>query len=226
MHVYSNSAITLDGRIASVAVEQPSFGSRHDLRYLSVLRARADAVLVGGRTFRNWPKPLVPHAASIAALRRDGFPDTEHPPLEGRQWWNIVLSRTLDVPRSGPFYEDLRVRPLFFAEDPAGEAPPGAEVEIGSVTVPGVLRALAARGVERLLVEAGGELLYAFLAADALDEMYVTICPVLYGGQTAPGLVGGRGFTPEEARRLRLLHLNRFGDELFCRYEVRRTTPE
>lgn len=221
MHVFSNSAITLDGRIASVGVEQPSFGSRHDLRYLSVLRARADAVLVGGRTFRNWPKPLVPHAASIEALRRDGFPDTETPPLEGRSWWNVVLSRQLDVPREGAFYEDPRVKPLFFAEELVDDAPRG-EVVLGPVNVPVVLKALADRGVERLLVEGGGELIFQFLEADALDEMFVTICPVVYGGRTAPGLVGGRGFTPEEARRLTLVHLNRFGDELYCRYQVQR----
>lgn len=219
MLVFTNSAITVDGRIASVGWEQPSFGSRSDLRYLSVLRARADAVLVGGRTFRNWPKPLVPFADSIAALRAEGFPDADTPPLEGRQWWNVVLTRSLDVPRTGAFYTDPRVRPLFFSETP-GDVP--AEVVVGPVEVRSVVAELERRGVERLLVEAGGDLIFQLLEADLVDEMYVTICPAVLGGVGAPSIVGGRGFTPETIRRLSLLHVNRVGDELFCRYRVRK----
>lgn len=219
MRVVSNTAMTLDGRIASYRYDHVAIGTPTDRRYMSVLRARADAVLVGGRTFRNWPLPLVPDDDAVARLRAEGFPDADAPPTEGRRWWNVVLTRALDVPRTGRFYEDPRVRPLFFSET-AGEVP--GELEVGPVTIPRVLERLAARGVETLLVEAGGELIFEFLAADALDELYVTICPSVLGGREAPSLVGGRGFTAEEMRRLSLAHAHRVGDELYCRYLVRK----
>lgn len=219
MFVYTNSAVTLDGRIASAGYVQPGFSSKSDLRYLSVLRARADAVLVGGRTFRNWPHASVPRPESIAALQRDGFPDAEVPSLEGRRWWNVILTRSLDLPRDCEVWGDPRVRPLIFSEQ-GGEFP--AEVVAGPVTVPRVLAELERRGVRRLLVEAGGELIFRFLEADAVDELYVTVCPALLGGERAPTLVDGPGFTPETMRRLRLEHVNRVGDELYCRYSVLR----
>lgn len=220
MRVVTNTAVTVDGKIASYRFDHVAIGSVTDRRYMSVLRARADAVLVGGRTFRNWPLPLVPDGAGIAALRDEGFPDAEVPPIEGRTWWNVVVTRSLDVPREGRFYADPRVRRLFLSQT-AGEVP-GAEVVVGPTTVPWILDQLRARGVRTLLVEAGGALIYELLAADAVDELHVTVCPRLLGGVAAPTLVDGRGFTAAEMRELRLLSVHRWGDELYLRYAVRR----
>jgi len=220
MKVLTNTAITVDGKIGSARYDHVAIGTPVDRQYMSVLRARADAVLVGGRTFRNWPLPLVPDPAALAALAASGFPDAAHPPLEGRAWWNVVLTRTLDVPKTGRFYEDPRVRPLFFSATP-GDVPKG-EVIVGDVTIPGVLAALAARGVETLLVEGGGDMIALFLAADAVDEIYVTVCPLVLGGRAAPTVVDGEGFPFDAAPRLALAHVNRVGDELYCRYLVKR----
>lgn len=220
MKVLTNTAITLDGKIASYRFDHVAIGTAVDRRYMSVLRARADAVLVGGRTFRNWPLPLVPDAAAIEALRADGFPDTEVPPLADRSWWNVVVTRTLDVPRQGRFYADPRVRRLFLSQSPGEVA--GAEVVVGPTTVPWILDQLRGRGVETLLVEAGGALIFELLAADAVDELHVTLCPRLLGGAGAPTLVDGRGFGADELRELRLRSCYRWGEELYLRYEVER----
>lgn len=222
MRVFTNTAISLDGKIGSYRFDHVAVGSVTDRRYMSVLRARADAVLVGGRTFRNWPLPLVPDAASIRVLEAMGFPDTRHPPLVGRTWWNVVVSRTLDVPRTGRFYEDPRVKPLFLS--PTRADVPG-ELDVGEVSVPWILERLAARGVENLLVEAGGDLLFQFFEADVVDEVYVTICPLVLGGRDAPTLADGTGFGGDAARRLTLDRCERVGDELFCRYRKLTQAP-
>lgn len=215
MKVFTNTAVSLDGRIGSARYDHVAVGSVTDRRYMSVLRARADAVLVGGRTFRNWPLPLVPDANSIRVLETMGFPDTAHPPLEGRTWWNVVVSRTLDVPRTGRFYEDPRVRPLFLSPT-RGDVP--GELDVGEVGVPWILERLAARGVQNLLVEAGGDLLFQFFEAGVVDEVYVTVCPLILGGRGAPTLADGAGFSGESPLRLSLASCHRVGDELFCRY--------
>jgi 5-amino-6-(5-phosphoribosylamino)uracil reductase len=84
-----------------------------------------------------------------------------------------------------------------------------------------MMECLAQRGVQTLLVEAGGELLSQFLAADALDELYVTLCPVLIGGKT-PGLVGGTGFSLHALPHLTLMSSEVVGDEIFLHYRVNR----
>lgn len=220
MRVFSNTAISLDGRIGTARFDHVAIGTRTDRDYMSVLRARADAVLVGGRTFRNWPLPLVPDLAALARLRDAGFPDADTPPIEGRTWINAVVTRTLDVPHTGRFYDDPRVRPLFLSSTPGAVR---GEIEVSpEVTVPWVLDQLARRGVRELLIEAGGDMLFQFLAAGAIDELYVTICPRLIGGRGAPSLVDGEGFAASALRELELVHMHRVGDELYARYRVRR----
>ncbi len=216
MRVITNTAISLDGRIATARYDHVAIGTPVDRMYMSVLRARADAVLVGGQTFRNWPLPLVPDPVAITRLAALGFPDCDVPEPRER-WLNVVLSRSLDLPRVGRFYSDPRVEPLFFS--PAEGSMPG-EVVRGPVTPAGVVAELARRGVQTLLIEAGGALIFEFLAAGLVDEMHVTLCPVVIGGVGAPSLVDGEGFSAATMRRLALKHSFAWGDELYLRYGI------
>lgn len=210
MRVISNNAISLDGRINTVEGAFTLLGGPEDHARMSRVRRRADAILVGGGTFRNWPHPSFaqgPESEGVTA------------PI-----WNVVVTRTLDVPVTDEFLHHPRTRPLFIA--PAAAVPPGfpgpVEAYPGpepSVPVPFLLDAMRRRGVETLLVEGGGDLLFQFLAADALDELHVTLCPLLIGGDT-PSLADGRGFRFADVRRLRLLSQEAVGDELFLHYAV------
>ncbi len=219
MRVVSNTAVSLDGRIATAAYEHVALGTPTDRDYMSVLRARSDAVLVGGRTFRNWPLPLVPDAAALDRLRAQGFPDVDHPPIAGRRWWNVILTRTLDLPASVRFWRDERVRPLVVT--PTEGEVPGERV--AGTTPQDAVAALEARGVGTLLLECGGDLLFQFLAADLVDELHVTLCPLVLGGRGAPSLVDGLGFAAASAPRWRLVSSHPVGDELYLRY-ARRTS--
>ncbi len=207
MKVISNTAISLDGRINTRERRFTFFGSERDHARMSRLRSEADAVLVGGATFRNWPHPSLPDAADRGALRA--------PP------WNVVVTRSLDVPLAAAFLAEPTIRPLFVTR--ASAVPPGfaAAVEAwtgeGDAPIAWLLERLAARGIERLLVEAGGDLLFQFLAADAIDEMHVTLCPLVVGGP-APTLVDGAGFDRADLRRLALVASEVEGDEIFLHY--------
>lgn len=211
MKVVSNTAISLDGRINTRERRFAFFGSERDHARMSQLRAGADAVLVGGATFRNWPHASLPD-------------DTDRSLLSGRPW-NVIVSRSLDLPLDADAFAEPAVRTLLLtrAEALAGRRVPG-EAEGwagagGDLPVAWILEQLARRGVERLLVEAGGDLLFQFLAADALDEMYLTLCPLVVGGH-APSLVDGPGFDLDALRRLRLVSAEPVGDEVFLHYEA------
>jgi len=205
--VVSNTAVSLDGRINTRERRFTFFGSANDHARMSRLRAAADAVLVGGATFRNWPHPALPDEADRAQLRS--------------RPWNVVVTRSLDVPLEEGFLREPAVRPLFVTRAAALPERFPAEVEAwpgeGDPPVSWIVDRLAARGVERLLVEAGGDLLFQFLAADALDEMHVTLCPIVVGGD-APSLADGAGFDRSDMRRLQLLTSEVQGDEIFLHY--------
>lgn len=223
MRVTSNTAISLDGRINTREGRFTTLGSARDHHRMSLLRSQADAVLVGGGTFRNWPHPSLPSDEHMAA----GAP----------RMWNVIISRGLNVPLSDEFLGEPRIRPLLLvprAALPVGFVAParleveaydgGGETDERSLPVPWIVRTLAARGISNLLVEAGGDLLFQFLAADALDELNVTLCPLVIGGNT-PSLADGPGFLFQEMRRLTLLAAEIEGDEIFLRYRVRRAAP-
>ncbi|MGZ5156709.1 MAG: RibD family protein [Caldimonas sp.] len=209
MKIVSNTAISLDGRINTRERRFAFFGSARDHARMSRLRAEADAVLVGGATFRNWPHPSLPDAEDRGRMRG---------PL-----WNVVVSRGLDVPLTPEFLAEPAIRPLFLtraaslgAREFAAEAE-GYPGEGGDLPVAWMLEQIARRGVDRLLVEAGGDLLFQLLAVGAIDEMYLTLCPLVVGGP-APSLADGPGFDLAAASRMRLVSAEPEGDEVFLHY--------
>ena len=215
MKVVSNTAISLDGRINTRERRFAFFGSQHDHARMSRLRAEADAVLVGGATFRNWPHPALPDPVDRGKLH-------------GRPW-NVVVSRSLELPIEADFFSEPATRPLLLTRGAAlaGRSLPDAAEAEGwagegaDLPVAWILEQLARRGVEHLLVEAGGDLLFQFIAADALDEIHLTLCPLVVGGD-APSLADGPGFDLASLRRFRLLAAEPVGDEVFLHYRAER----
>jgi len=212
MKVVSNTAISLDGRINTRQRRFAFFGSARDHARMSSLRAGADAVLVGGATFRNWPHASLPDAEDRGRLRA--------------RPWNIVVTLNLDFPIPPEFVGETAVRPLLLTRAAALRGRTvGVEAEgwagEGDLPVAWMLEQIARRGVERLLVEAGGDLLFQFLAAEAIDEMYLTLCPLIVGGP-APSLADGTGFDLADVQRMRLVSAEPEGDEVFLHYEATR----
>ena len=74
--------------------------------------------------------------------------------------------------------------------------------------------------IKRLLVMGGGELVASLLAEGFVDELYLTICPLLIGGKTAPTPVGGLGFTLPRTPQLTLLSSQVVGNEVFLHYKT------
>lgn len=214
MKVLSNTAMSADGKIGAAIPTRWGLGSAEDLRRMSLLRAQADAVIIGGRTFRHWPIPHVEQAKHLST-----------PSARRRPILNIVLTRRGILEASPGRWPDPRARLLVLGPEGLDKAAHascfGAEVHTtASPDLGWTLRLLAERGCERVLLEGGGDLLFQAMEADLLDELYLTICPLLVGGATAPTPADGRGFSPEEARRLELIEVERVDQELFLHYRV------
>jgi 2,5-diamino-6-(ribosylamino)-4(3H)-pyrimidinone 5'-phosphate reductase len=80
------------------------------------------------------------------------------------------------------------------------------------VDLAAALRHLREMGVERLLVEGGGTLNAELLERGLVDEIFLYLAPLIFGGASAPTLAGGAGLEREEAIRLRLLGLEKMDD--------------
>lgn len=206
MYLFSNHAISLDGRLGPDHEHFVSLGSDEDLRRLRLYRDEADAVLVGGRTLRCWPHPSLGTARRPiwnAVLTRRGLWGAQGIPGAWAQRWRGSGARLLIL--GGPAPVDL---PTDCGEHIAHPEP----------TLLWVLEQLRDRGCRRVVLEGGGALVRQALEAAVLDEMRVTICPLLIGAQDGPALLPGSidGSEP----RLRLLGAEIVGHEIFVRYAV------
>jgi 5-amino-6-(5-phosphoribosylamino)uracil reductase len=79
---------------------------------------------------------------------------------------------------------------------------------------------LAARGVERLMVEGGGVVHTQFLTEDIVDELQLTVAPVFVGDSEAPRFVRDGSFPWNAARRAALVDVHKIGDLVLLRYAL------
>jgi 5-amino-6-(5-phosphoribosylamino)uracil reductase len=220
-----NVAESVDGKLAPVDGAKVNFGGAEDRTQMELLRAEADGVLIGGGTLLTEDPPLLIRDPSIRERRRatKGRP---HP-------INITVCSSLPAGlASMNFFQNPESEKLVFttrrtAPELVETAARFARVEVvpldpdGRVDVAEVVRRLLLLGVRHLLLEGGGELNFSMLEAGLVDEVYITVCPFLFGGRTAPTPVDGAGFPRDRVRKL-ALKSHRVGahGELFLRYDV------
>jgi riboflavin biosynthesis pyrimidine reductase len=239
-HVYSNFVSTLDG-IVSLSIPGKSGGGpingpdKHDRLVMGLLRAAADAVIVGGGTVRDAGRHLwtaafaYPPLAEAFAEMRAALGLTGHP-------LNVFVTDSGNLNIDWPSLEAAQVRGLITttargaARLAAQPLPHGVEVvvlaEKGPLSARAVLAAVAERRLSKLILTEGGpHLLGDFLAEGAVDELFLTLAPQVAGRDPKlekpgdrPGLVSGRHFAPDNSRWSRLVSAKRTNSHLFLRY--------
>jgi 2,5-diamino-6-(ribosylamino)-4(3H)-pyrimidinone 5'-phosphate reductase len=216
-----NMAMTADGKITSARREEPAFASRHDKTVMDRLRAEADAVLVGAGTLRADDPPLHVRDPEMKAYR--------HSLGKPMGLVNVLVTASAAIDPASRFFKgDLAAgRIVATVEDAPADriARLSTMADVwtlgrGAVDLTELLARLKRRGIERLLVEGGGELNWGFVRDNLVDELYVTIAPAILGGRNAPTLCEGEGLTMAERRRLRLVSSEVVDGEIFCRYAV------
>jgi riboflavin biosynthesis pyrimidine reductase len=187
---------SLDGAARAEGKSAP-LSSAADMRLFGTLRALCDLILVGAETVRH--EGYRPAKARDAfAARRAAAGQTPAPAIG-------VISRRLDLDFTAPLFTDPAVPTLVLtgtgAPDSvlAGARAAGARVVVAGegdgVDPVRAVREVAALGFTRLLHEGGPRVLAQFAAAGVLDELCLTVSPLLTGGD-APRIMNGPGVLP------------------------------
>jgi 5-amino-6-(5-phosphoribosylamino)uracil reductase len=225
--VFSNFAMTADGKIAFANGGFTPFSSRRDREHMMELRATADAVICGARTIEvtetilgtggnkyrkrrlkrglaEFPLRIIVSGQGSINSRSEIFQERFSP---------ILILTTARISKS-------RLKKLRAVAD---------EVEIFGKTeidFRAAFRWLFKKWkIKRLLCEGGGELHDALVQAGLMDELHLTVCPKIFGGKSAPTIAGGGGaFHLADAKQFELQSSRRMGDELFAIFR-RRDNP-
>ncbi|MBN2761243.1 MAG: bifunctional diaminohydroxyphosphoribosylaminopyrimidine deaminase/5-amino-6-(5-phosphoribosylamino)uracil reductase RibD [Rhodobacteraceae bacterium] len=201
-------AQTLDGRIATASGESRWITGAEARRAVHALRARHDAVLVGGGTARADDPDLTVRDLGVA-----------HQPVR------VVASRGLDLDpkgRLGRTADDVPVWLLHAEGLPVPDAWAenaarliGCAVKDNALNPRAMLTALADEGITRVFCEGGGALAASLLGAGVVDELVVFTAGKLIGADGVPGM-GALGLARlADAPRFDLVGFDRVGCDTY-----------
>ncbi len=236
-YIIGNFVTTLDGVVAlgdsavSGGGEISGF-NQHDQMVMGLLRAVADAVIVGAGTLRSAPKHrwtaqrIYPPLANTYQRLRTTMGKTQ-PPL------NVIVTAHGSINLDLPVFQSGEV-PVLIVTSTQGEErireqhrlPPSVQVSAvhsaDSISAPAILEAVGrVRQCDLILVEGGPQLMGDFFAGQALDELFLTLSPQIAGRDGTverPGLVAGKRFAPQHPLWGTLIGVKRAGSHLFLRY--------
>jgi diaminohydroxyphosphoribosylaminopyrimidine deaminase/5-amino-6-(5-phosphoribosylamino)uracil reductase len=204
-------AVSRDGRIGLPGKGQVAITGEISRRQVHVMRAEADAILVGIGT----------------ALADDPELTCRLPGLEARSPIRIVLDAAARLPTGAKMVKDAREAPVWVAAAAEGcdrsrraalEAEGveflAAEIADGGFALPELLEDIAARGVSALMVEGGAETVCHFLDEGLVDRITVFTGPVEIGREGIPSPIA-----PERAPEgFHLVREARYGEDSYSEW--------
>lgn len=222
----ANMVSTVDGAARSPDGLSHAISSDTDRHVFGRLRVTADVVLVGASTVREEQyRAIRPRAADVEVRRESGQPPAPQV---------AVVSRSLALDLTSPLFREPVVRTLVLTCESAPADTLARVAEVADVAVCGeddvdlaaAVDALHDRGHVRMHSEGGPHLLAGLAAAGVLDELLLTVSPVLAGGGYADRaditrILAGP-VLPGAPRPLRLAHVLEDEGTLFLRYLVER----
>ena len=180
-----NCAASADGKIALPIRRQTRISSQEDMRRVHALRNSADAILVGiGTVLADDPKLTV---------KREFVKKARNPV-------RIVLDSGCRIPGNA-LVLNSEAKTLIVTSRRTKRKLGNAEILVcgkeGRVDLKRLMVRLRERGIGRLLVEGGGDAIYAFLREGLADELKIFVGNMVIGGK-GPTVAGGEGAEDED----------------------------
>lgn len=209
-----NFIASLDGSATHQGVSAP-LGNEGDRRLFGLIRRLCDVILVGAGTVRaeGYAGPLV---SDEDARWRTAHGLSAHPAL-------AIISGTLGIDPGSDLFTLSPVRPILFTTTAAAPERVRSLSGVADVVVAGgatvevrqCAAALHERGLGRIVCEGGPSIFGGFIAEDAVDELCLSISPLLTGGQ---GAHIAAGVDSPELRKLALGSLLESDSALYGRW--------
>jgi len=219
MHVRVNAAMSVDGKLSTRERTQVAISGEADFDRVDALRAESDAVMVGvGTVVADDPSLTVDDPERRRARRERGEPENPARVVADSRIRTPIEARILDG-AADTYVLTSEAAPTDFVTQ-MREA--GATVVVEGerqVDLSAALAKLEADGIENLMVEGGGTLIFSLFAAGLVDELSVFVGSELIGGRTAPTLADGEGFV-EDFPQFELTGVERLDDGVLLSYDV------
>lgn len=198
-----NTAMTIDGKIATVSGDS-EISSRQDLRRVHELRSSVDAIMVGISTVLV-DNPML----SVRLSKKAGINPVR-----------IIIDSTARIPLNSRILSSAHNNITIIAVTTRASINKikqiqnrGAMVLVAGkhdVDLRKVFSVVHKIGIQRVLVEGGGELNWSVIRRGLIAELIVTIAPVIVGGRNATTFVEGDGYRRiSKAIKLKLTKVSR-----------------
>ncbi|MFI9834638.1 dihydrofolate reductase family protein [Streptomyces sp. NPDC051913] len=212
-YVLLSAAVSLDGYLDDLGPDRLLLSSPADFDRVDEVRASVDAILIGAGTIRaDNPRLLVNSPERRAARVAAGQPEY---PLK------VTVSGSGDLDPEARFWHTGGDKLVYTTDQGADRAKAhGLAAEVAAlgpdIDWHRLLTDLAARGVDRLMVEGGGRIHTQLLQQGLADELQLVLAPLFVGTPEAPRLFGPGGY---QDGRLRLVETRQIEDVVLMRYE-------
>ena len=219
MRVVVNAAMSADGKLSTREREQLAISGEADFERVDEMRAESDAVMVGvGTIVADDPSLTVKDPQ-----RRQRRTERGDPANPAR----VVADSRIRTPPDAAVLDDSAASYLLVSETAPPDFVEEMEGRSATVIVAGEQRVdlaaglaeLERAGIDRLMVEGGGELIFSLFEAELVDELSVFVGPTVIGGREAPTLADGEGFT-DSFPSLTLETVRRLDDGVVLAYDV------
>jgi riboflavin biosynthesis pyrimidine reductase len=209
--LFLNMVCSVDGR-ATIEGRTAALGDEGDLELLVELRTIADALLVGTNTVRVEDYGWIIRKPERRA-RRQAAGLTPDLPV-------VLITRSAELPWSAGLFAASQQPVWIYAErelEPPSVAAPVEVITLPDVAPTAVLAHLRAeRGIRGLLCEGGPTLNRALFHERLVDELFLSISPLLAGTDTTRGIIHGQPVEDLQALELRSAAYR--GGEMYLRY--------
>jgi len=216
-----NFAMTWDGKVSTRNLTPADFSSPRDKRRLLEIRATGDALLVGMNTVRldNMSMGLPDESLRKERVRRK------------QSAWplRVIISNSGRIdPKLKLFQRDFSPVIIYSTTRMPGRIQKALSGKAtlhlhhgDKVDLKGMLRHMRSfHKIKRLVCEGGPSLFRSLLQDGFVDEINLTLCPLIFGGRAAPTLTGlPGGFLPRDVA-CKLVKTEIVGEECFLQYQI------
>ncbi|MEH2040782.1 RibD family protein [Nostoc sp.] len=214
-------AMTADGKISAVDPKAPREPDVVDLAHLEYQASLADLLLVGAGTIRAEGGAFTIRDRELLAARE----------VRGQspQPITCVVSGSLNLSPDLPFLSQDIERWIFTtrtalerSSDTTTLQKLAELIDLGDTDLDWdrAYTLMAERGIRKVVALGGGSLTAALVKAGRIDDWWLTIWPIIFGGKQAPSPVEGEGFLPNVAPHLQLIETRQVGSDLFLHYRT------